>query len=142
MDKEFRVDLYNGPLKATDLQGRVTSEITKFNSDLTDDLFDKFFVSNTMPFDTANKYGVISCISNCASAYRNKVLKRLSQLVKFPNGTEAMHFYGACGKHLQTYQSDVKDALNSKLAGGVYFSLPPVVRKYKFYRVSPLKCLF
>lgn len=48
------------------------------------------------------QHGVLSVISNCASTYRNDLVKKLDSLIKLPNGDHGLSVFGHCSKLLSS----------------------------------------
>ena len=51
------------------------------------------------------KYGAIVAFSNCRVEFRNKLISKLAELVKFKNGTPAFDVFGKCADLVQTNES-------------------------------------
>ena len=90
-------------------------------------------VKNSLKNLKPNQLGVAAAISNCASAYRGKLVRKLSNLIKFPNGTKALDVFGACKDRYQKYPSKNRDYfIETSLKKG-FWELPKVLKNYKFY---------
>merc|ERR1712071_328537 len=65
-------------------------------------------IKDTDPLDIQKRHskprGAVVIISNCRSARRNFLIKRLSQLVRWANGTQALEVYGKCA---ETWSSEI-----------------------------------
>lgn len=79
--------------------------------------------------------GAVAMISNCRSSRRNVLITRLSELVRWPNGTRAIEVYGKCAKKL----SIMNDTPNPILARPRAFDpegrqkQKEALKQYKFY---------
>jgi len=77
--------------------------------------------------------GAVILISNCGSHRRNFLIKRLSQLVRWPNGTRALEVYGRCADAWSSLI--INENTNTVLAARRYKNqeIKAELMKYKFY---------
>jgi len=70
-------------------------------------------------------HGVLSVISNCASTYRNDLVKKLDSLIILPNGDNGLSVYGHCSKLLSS------NPKSSEIPRGS--GITELSKNYKFY---------
>ena len=94
-------------------------------------------VKDLPKFESKN-LGVLSVISNCASNYRNQIVKKLVDLIKLPNGNSGLDVFGNCAKIFapnQTSKINVPRGPNEidKLSKNYKFYLSFENSKCKYY---------
>ena len=78
--------------------------------------------------------GVFSVVSNCKSSYRQTILKKFADGIKFKNGSAAIDLKGRCGKKLDT-KLNLKKRREKRSPYGDYSKtdFETVLPTYKFY---------
>lgn len=81
-----------------------------------------------------NDLGVAAAISNCEPQYRGKLVEKLSNMLRYPNGDHALDIFGACRNRYQKYESKTRDFFqNNTMQRGTHQSLPQTLKNYKFF---------